>query len=172
VIEFLKLTMPEKKQNANIGGLPSNNQQNESTEVHVSVAWERDLIFTIKFGGLDIPGLPVDETNKEEDEMVGVTPGRLLASAVASCLSSSFLFCMSKRGVALDSFTAAARATTGRDPDGRLRVQEIAVDLVPRISNSDALKRLVECKKVFEKFCTVTESVRKGIKVVVNVKDS
>jgi organic hydroperoxide reductase OsmC/OhrA len=169
---FLTATMPEKKQNANIGGVPSNNQQDESTDVHVSVAWERDLMFTIKFDGLDMPDLPVDETNKEEDNMIGVTPGRLLASAVASCLSSSFLFCMSKRNVAVDSFTAAARATTGRDPDGRLRVQEIAVDLIPKASNPDALKRLAECKKVFEKFCTVTESVRKGIKVVVNVKDN
>ncbi len=143
----------------------------ERTETKVSVSWNRDLIFTVKFDGLGVPDVCVDETNKDEAAMLGVTPTRLLASAVATCLSSSFLFCMSKRSVPIDGFSATARATTARDADGRLRVQEIAVDLRPETTDPTALKRLAECKKVFEKFCTVTESVRKGIKVVVNVNE-
>ncbi len=141
----------------------------ERIETKVSVSWDKDLIFTVKFDGLGVPDVRVDETNKDEAVMLGVTPVRLLASAVASCLSSSFLFCMSKRNVPVDGFSATARATTARDADGRLRVQEIAVDLRPKTTDPAALKRLAECKKMFEKFCTVTESVRKGIKVVVNV---
>jgi uncharacterized OsmC-like protein len=147
-------------------------KDDERIETRVSVSWDKDLIFTVKFDGLGVPDVHVDETNKDEATMLGVTPTRLLASAVASCLSSSFLFCMSKRSVPVDGFSATARATTARDADGRLRVQEIAVDLHPKATDAAALKRLGECKKVFEKFCTVTESVRKGIKVVVNIDEN
>ena len=51
------------------------------------------------------------------------------------------------------------------------RVQQITADLHPKTTDPAAVKRLAECKKVFEKFCTVTESVRKGINVVVNVNN-
>jgi hypothetical protein len=115
----------------------------EGSTVKVGVTWEKDLIFKVNFEGIEVPDVMVDETNKNEAEMTGVTPARLLA-----------------------------RATTGRDPDGRLRVQEISVDLHPKTTDPTAMKRLAECKKVFEKFCTVTESVRKGIKVLVNVVES
>ncbi|MEX2718448.1 MAG: OsmC family protein [Candidatus Sigynarchaeum springense] len=146
--------------------------RDQGSTVQVEVNWEKDLIFKVDFDGLKVPKIHVDETNKDEAEMVGVTPARLLASAVGSCLASSLAFCMSKRDVQVESLIAKARATTGRDQDGRLRVQEIAVDLFPKTTNPAAIKRLGECKKVFEKFCTVTESVRKGIKVIVNVHDS
>jgi len=48
-------------------------------------------------------------------------------------------------------------------------VQLIDVTLKPQTDDPSAIKRLGECKKVFEKLCTVTESVRHGIKVNVNV---
>jgi uncharacterized OsmC-like protein len=143
--------------------------KDEGSTVKVGVTWEKDLMFKVNFEGINTPEVPVDETNKDESIMVGVTPARLLASAVGSCLASSLAFCMSKRNVQFESFTASAEARTGRDPDGRLRVQQITVDLHPKTSDPAAIKRLAECKKVFEKFCTVTESVRKGINVVVNV---
>nr|MDO8086041.1 OsmC family protein [Candidatus Sigynarchaeum springense] len=143
----------------------------ENTTVQVGVTWEKGLIFKVDFEGLNVPDVHVDETNKDEAAMIGVTPARLLASAVGSCLAPSLAFCMSKRDVQFESFSAKARATTGRDQDGRLRVQEITVELLPKTTNPAVIKRLAECKKVFEKFCTVTESVRKGIKVVVNVID-
>nr|MDO8111107.1 OsmC family protein [Candidatus Sigynarchaeota archaeon] len=141
----------------------------ETERVRIGISWEHDLVFKLDFGKIKVPDLRIDETNKDEDEMVGVTPARLLASAVAGCLSSSLLFCISKRNVQVDEFSAEAEAVIGRDQEGRLRVLEIVVTLAPKTASPEATKRLVECKKMFEKFCTVTESVRKGIKVTVNV---
>jgi uncharacterized OsmC-like protein len=143
----------------------------ETERIKIGIAWEeKDLIFKINFQGLqNVPELRIDETNKNPDEMLGVTPARLLASAVAGCLSSSFLFCIAKRGVQVDEFTAEAEAILGRNEEGRLRVLEIVVNLVPITNDPAAMKRIEECKKVFEKFCTITESVRSGIKVTVNV---
>jgi len=144
----------------------------ETERVKIGISWENDLIFKLDFSGIpNVPDLHVDETNKNVEDMVGVTPARLLASAVAGCLSSSFLFCIAKRGVQVDEFTAEAEAILGRNEEGRLRVLEIAVNLVPKTSDLAVTKRLAECKKVFENFCTVTESVRKGIKVTVNVNE-
>ena len=144
----------------------------ETECVKIGISWENDLIFKLDFQGIpNLPELRVDESNKNPEDMLGVTPARLLASAIAGCLSSSFLFCIAKRGVQVDEFTAEAEAILGRNEEGRLRVLEIAVNLCPKTSDPAVVNRLAECKKVFEKFCTITESVRNGIKVTVNVNE-
>nr|MDO8119562.1 OsmC family protein [Candidatus Sigynarchaeota archaeon] len=121
--------------------------ENQGGSVKVGLSWERDLIFKIDFGAVKTSDLLLDETNKEEENMVGPTPSRLLASAVLGCLSSSLLFCMSKRDVMVSDLVAEATATTGRDPDGRFRVQLIDVTLKPQTDDPSAIKRLGECKK-------------------------
>src|SRR5271157_1565747 len=104
----------------------------ETELVKIGISWENDLIFKLDFHGIpNVSELRVDETNKNEEDMIGVTPARLLASAVAGCLSSSFLFCISKRNVQVNEFTAEAEAILGRDEENRLRVLEIVVNLVP-----------------------------------------
>ena len=51
---------------------------------------------------------------------------------------------------------------------GRFRVSGIDVDLSPKLTVGDAA-RLARCEALFEDFCVVTQSVREGIDVKVNV---
>ncbi|MFW9876920.1 MAG: hypothetical protein ACFFG0_27820, partial [Candidatus Thorarchaeota archaeon] len=56
------------------------------------------------------------------------------------------------------------------------RIKKIDVNIEPKIGNSDTLKRAKQCLKTikddvsfFEQFCIVTQSVRSGIEVNVNI---
>jgi organic hydroperoxide reductase OsmC/OhrA len=101
----------------------------------------------------------------------GPNPSRLLAAAVANCLSASLLFALRKFKNAPAALTAKARCTMTRNEHGRWRVTRIAVDL----SLADAagvLEHLDRALAQFEDFCIVTESVRQGVVVDVSVRDA
>ena len=76
----------------------------------------------------------------------------------------------------LASFTpepinAAVTATIDRNEQNRLRVQEINVKLTLGVPGA-GLDHLDRALGQFEEFCTVGQSVRQGIPVVVEVYDS
>jgi organic hydroperoxide reductase OsmC/OhrA len=59
-------------------------------------------------------------------------------------------------------------AHIARNDEGRLRVEGIDVDLTPCFAGTDAT-RFERCKALYEDFCIVTESVRRGIPVHVHL---
>jgi organic hydroperoxide reductase OsmC/OhrA len=59
--------------------------------------------------------------------------------------------------------------TLVRDDHGRLRVGGLAVRLHPHVAAEDT-DRLTRCLSLFEDFCIVTQSVRRGVDVQVSVE--
>jgi organic hydroperoxide reductase OsmC/OhrA len=86
---------------------------------------------------------------------------------VANCLAASLTFCLQRNG-APGAVSADATVEIVRNERNRLRVGRIAVKLRP----SAAIDRgvLAKCLTQFEDFCVVTESVRRGLDVVVEVE--
>lgn len=99
----------------------------------------------------------------------GPNPTALLAAAVGSCLASSLLFCMQKARLEVQEFEAEVSSSMVRDPDGRLRIGGMSVRLAPTVS-PEVHEKMGRCLELFERFCTVTQSVRRGIEVTVAVK--
>ncbi len=97
------------------------------------------------------------------------TPAKVLASAMASCLGSSFLFCARKSRVEVRSLRVEAKGTFVRNARKRLRIGAIHVELFPVVAPGDE-GRMQRCLELFEDFCVVTQSVRAGIPVVVGVE--
>jgi uncharacterized OsmC-like protein len=98
----------------------------------------------------------------------GPNPVRVLASALASCLGASLLFCLRKARVEVKALSVHATGTMGRNERGRLRVASVAVELRPTIAEAD-VDRLDRCVGVFEDYCVVTQSVRPALEVKVTV---
>lgn len=96
-------------------------------------------------------------------------PSRVLASAMASCLASSLLFCLRKSRIEVRSLRVEARGTLVRNERKRLRVGGLHIEIFPEVAAGDE-GRMKRCLEVFEDFCIVTESVRRGIPVVVGVE--
>jgi uncharacterized OsmC-like protein len=99
---------------------------------------------------------------------VGPKPEDLLAASVGSCLASSLLFCARKARLGVQGLEVDVRMAEERR-EGRLRIARIEVDLMPRILAADR-SRVGFCLERFESYCTVTESVRRGIPVQVFVR--
>jgi len=90
---------------------------------------------------------------------------RVLAAAIGNCLSASLVFCASKSKIALENVSADVDVEIVRTETKRLRVGRIAVKLhVGRDPQT-----LAGCLSTFEDFCIVTQSVRRGIDVTVDV---
>lgn len=99
----------------------------------------------------------------------GPTPNDLVAAAVGNCLAASLLMCLQKSRATVHELAADVEMTVGRNEQGRLRIQGMDVRLRPTLGLEDGPK-MDRCRELFERFCTVTESVRQGIPVDVTVE--
>lgn len=114
-----------------------------------------------------------DEIHLDEPPPLGhdVAPNavRLLAAAIGNCLAASLVFCAKRKGAALSNVTATVEAEVVRSPERRLRVGHVGVTLEAPGADPSVL---AACLPIFEDFCTVTQSVRQGIEVSVNVRQT
>ncbi|MEM3586567.1 MAG: OsmC family protein [Candidatus Jordarchaeaceae archaeon] len=138
----------------------------EKRVVDVELEWKGALKFDVNIR--NTYKILVDASSETEGVGVAPAPDELLAAAVGSCLASSFAFCASKARAALMGLTVNVKEEVSR-VEGRLRVTSINVTLNPKFAEEDD-KKLERCKAIFRNYCTVTESVVKGIPVNVTVK--
>jgi uncharacterized OsmC-like protein len=98
----------------------------------------------------------------------GPNPARILAASVGGCLGASLLHCLRKARVDVTGLTTKVEGSLVRNERGRLRVGRLRVTLSPAVP-AEARERMRRCLEVFEDYCVVTESVRRGIEVDVQV---
>jgi len=131
-----------------------------------------ELLEGFKFS-LDFHLEGVDHLIMDEPPPLGKGDGPnaslMLASAIGNCLSASLLFCLQRSRVQVFGLKTSVTGLMARNPKGRWRIKEITVNIEPKIPAEDS-KQLERCTQIFEDFCIVTESVRQGIPVKVNVK--
>lgn len=120
-----------------------------------------DYLFDVDFGNSK---LLVDEP-PPLGKGSGPNASKMLAAAVANCLSASLIFCLRKFKNEVEGVKTQAAGTLVRNEKGRLRIGKIDVEI--RL-NSD-YEHLDRCLLQFEDFCVVTASVRQGIPVSVRV---
>jgi uncharacterized OsmC-like protein len=127
--------------------------------------------FTASFDRMpEVPPILLDEPPPVGTGQ-GPNAAALLATAVGNCLGASLLFCLRKSRADVTGMTVRVAARVARNERGRFRIAGIDVEVAPRLA-SEEQARLERCAPLFEDFCVVTESVRKGIPVSVAVKTS
>jgi len=137
--------------------------------VTVSLKQDQDFRFAIHFG--EAMSVLIGDEPPPLGQGAGPSPSQLLAAAVGNCLSDSLLFALRKFKQKPEPIQTAVTATIGRNTENRLRVQNINVKLnlgAPRTQ----LEHLDRALGQFEEFCTVSQSVRQGIPIAVEVYDS
>jgi len=126
--------------------------------------------FTVDFAPGEGPPLVVDEL-PPLGEANGPNPARLLAAAVGSCLSASLLYCLRKSRVEVAELRTKVEGTIVRNERGRLRIGGLRVRLAPEVTQEQR-ERMGRCLDLFQDFCIVTDSVRTGIAVDVEVENA
>lgn len=124
--------------------------------------------FLVDFGA-QLPELAVDEAPPIGDGD-GPFPEQLLLAGVANCLLASMVFALGKFRQDARGVSAEARCEIGRNAEGRLRVDgiEVSISLGAEAAEMDRIDRVLD---KFERFCTVSESVKRGVPVSVAVHD-
>ncbi|MFW6205752.1 MAG: OsmC family protein [Gemmatimonadota bacterium] len=123
--------------------------------------------FETEFDGEKMSNLLFDEPAPlGEDE--GPNAARVLGAAVGNCLSASLLFCLQKARVTVQDMTTDVHGIITRNEKKRLRVTGLQVRITAAIPPEDQ-GRVDRCLKVFEDFCVVSGSVRKGVDIDVEV---
>lgn len=125
-----------------------------------------NYVFELDFG--DFGNIVADEP-EPLGQGEGPNPARLLAASVANCLCASLLFALRKFNDNPSGLTATVSGTPERQ-DGRWRIAHLQV----RVQLADAaidLPHLDKALAQFEDFCVVTQSVRQGIAVDIEVVD-
>jgi len=135
--------------------------------IYTKLKLRKGYEFKVAFDVADVPELVVDEM-KPVGESTGPNPTRLLSVAVGHCLSSSLLFCLRKARVNVKDLETEVKANVERNEEGYLRVGSLDVQIRLDV-NEDDKPRVDRCSSIFENYCTVTQSVRKGIDVKVTV---
>ncbi|PKO84859.1 MAG: peroxiredoxin [Betaproteobacteria bacterium HGW-Betaproteobacteria-11] len=139
-----------------------------SDVVTITVTQQENYKFLVDFGSGLSPLLADEPEPLGGGE--GPDPSRILLAAVANCLAASLLFALKKFKQDAGRITATATATTGRNENNRLRITQIDVSL--NFSRPGAaIEHLDRIIGQFDEFCTVSQSVRQGIPLRIEVKD-
>ncbi|MFW9827519.1 MAG: OsmC family protein [Candidatus Thorarchaeota archaeon] len=137
----------------------------------VGLKQQKEMVFKCDLGKINMNSLYIDEKNKKEIEKVGPSPVKLLALSILGCLAASFLFCIKKRGLSLANLEGKAETTVARNNKGLWRIKKINISLIPKTNDIIIKKRIEQCKKFFEKYCIISESVRLGIDIDLNIEN-
>ena len=138
--------------------------------VYTKLKLRKGYEFKVIFDVADVPELTVDEITPI-GESVGPNPTRLLSAAVGHCLSSSLLFCLRKARVSVKDLETEVKANLERNEEGYLRVTSLDAQIRLDV-NKDDKSRVDRCLGIFENYCTVTQSVRKGLDVKLTINDN
>ncbi len=129
--------------------------------------WQHQLKFKAKMDGYH--EAEMDELDPHGTDSAP-NPADYLLLAVGGCLSSSFIYSISKFDISLKKMHAKVRGKYTR-VDERVRIERVDVVLDIEPSTEQDLKEIEAwCIDVFRNFCIISESIRKGLPIGVTVK--
>lgn len=141
----------------------------DDKRVEVTLHQQDGYAFRIEFGhGID--DLLSDEP-APLGEGRGPNPSKLLLASIANCLAASLTFALRKFGNQPGPITARIVGDMGRNAEGRWRIPRARVEIT-LAEHPGAHQHFERVLSQFEDFCVVTQSVRDGIDVEVEVRDA
>lgn len=99
----------------------------------------------------------------------GPNPARLVAAAVANCLCASFIFALGKKKQKIADVVAEVTGQIDR-VDEYWRIVSLDVAINADVDHISA-EVVEDTTKQFEAFCIVTQSIRRGIPIHVEIKN-
>ncbi len=162
--------MASEKTTTDPAGGSGNRKKGEGHQFTIGVDLVRDYRFRVRFDKDHYPELLMDEPPPLGGDSAP-NASRILAAAVGNCLSASLLFCARKARIDLQGVRTDVTVHFTRNERGRLRIGKIEVAIEPLLDAADKAKAQ-RCLELFEDYCVVTQSVRDGIDVSVNVSNA
>lgn len=141
----------------------------ENPRFNLTLERKQGYEFETRFDWQHVQPIVLDEP-EPLGQRKGPNAARLLGAAVGNCLSASLLFCLEKAKMQVQSIRTNVAGTMVRNERGRLRVGRLDVEITVDLGQPQE-QRINRCLQLFEDYCVVTASVRKGVEVNVRVLD-
>lgn len=142
----------------------------QKMELSLEMELIEDFQFLVKFDIPEMPDMITDEPPKLGGKARGPNPSRMVATAVANCMASSLIHCLRRSKADVRGIKAEARGIIERNEEGLLRLKNVDVVIIPKLGSRDDEKAVERCRSIFEKYCIVTESIRNGLPVNVEIE--
>lgn len=142
-------------------------EMSEEKPFRVEVKNLKEFVYEAHFDLEGVKPIIIDEP-PPLGRSLGPNAHRLVAAAVGNCLSASLLFCLRKMRVDVEGVDAVVEGKLARNERGRWRIREMRVRVKPRLREAD--RDISRCLDIFEDFCIVTQSIRRGIPIEVEVE--
>lgn len=139
----------------------------EEKEITTTLELLKGFEFKVKFDLENVNDLLMDEP-APLGKSLGPNASRVLSAAVGNCTSASLLFCLMKARVSVEGLKTTVTTALAKNEEGYWRVKDIRVKIFPEIEEKISAQ-MRRCIEFFERYCIVTQSVRKGINVTVEV---
>lgn len=139
----------------------------EERSFNVSLRREKGFLFEVDFGLEGVDKLIMDEPEPVGEDK-GPNASKVLAAAMGNCLTASLLFCLQKARAEVGIIETKVDGVLRRNKEGRWRINEINVEIIPEIDQSFN-SQFERCNKLFEDFCIVSQSIEQGIPINVKV---
>jgi uncharacterized OsmC-like protein len=141
----------------------------EDKQIEVRIEHIKDLQFKVIFDSVGFEMLMDEPEPIGNNE--GPNPSQILSASIGNCLSASLMFCLKKARAEINGLKTKIQTKILRTDKGRMRVGGSSVEIVLDV-NKGQESRLGHCLDLFEDYCVVTQSVRNGIDVDVQVKNT
>lgn len=148
--------------------MPTSPTETQVHEFRIRIEQIQDFEYRVHFDKEHHEPLHMDEPEPLGKDRAP-SASRVLAAAIGNCLSASLLFCLRKSRVEARGMQTEVLVRILRNERGRLRIGKVTVAIDPGIAEADR-ERAARCLSLFEDFCVVTQSVRQGIDVEVEVR--
>lgn len=130
---------------------------------------EGNYKFHITFDLPNVPEFLMDEPPEIGGDGAGPNAARVVAAGVGDCLSASLIFCLRKMKIPIKDFRTHVKAVVERNTEGLLRLSHIYVTIKPKIGKEYEKKNLERCMNIFQKYCIVSDAIRHGVPIDVEV---
>ena len=141
----------------------------------VSATKLENIAFKVKVK--DFPEFIMDEPKSFHGDELGPSAGEFLLVAIAGCQGVSFMFCLQKFEIEIESMVVHVESKMThvfREKYEReiLNIVKLNIRFDVKLKDPDDEEDLLECFEVYRKYCVVTTSVERGIPYEVTLNHS
>jgi uncharacterized OsmC-like protein len=138
----------------------------------VKATWMENIAFKVNIK--DYPEFIMDEPKEFHGNDKGPSAGEFLLVSIAGCQGVSFKFCLQKFGIETEYMIVHVESKMSHvwheEFDREiLNIVHINVLIDVKLKDPEDQEDLLECFNVFQKYCVVTTSIRRGIPVDVKL---
>jgi len=143
----------------------------DSRSFSARILQENRYLVKVEFSNPKLPPFRADEPPPLGGGQ-GPSPAETLAAAIGECMTSTFYNALERARVPVTPIETVVTGTVGQNPQGRLRVVGLKVQIRCSPVDPQDQARFDHCRAIFEDFCTVSAAVKDGIPISTEVGPS